>query len=65
VEYGCGTGAGINAGDVVGTMAWNTYRHCEAWYAIMGIGSVCHTLNPRLFVDQLVYIAHHGEPPLP
>jgi len=52
---------GIQAGDVVGTMAWNTYRHMEAWYAIMGMGAVCHTLNPRLFVDQLVYIAHHGE----
>jgi hypothetical protein len=31
-------------------------------YAIMGMGAICHTLNPRLFVDQLVYIAHHGEP---
>ena len=33
-------------------MAWNTYRHMECWYAIMGLGAVCHTLNPRLFAEQ-------------
>ena len=43
------------------TMAWNTGRHIEAWYAIMGIGAVCHTLNPRLFADQLCYIMNHAE----
>jgi acyl-CoA synthetase (AMP-forming)/AMP-acid ligase II len=55
------TKLGVGEGDIVATMAWNTYRHMEAWYGIMGIGAVCHTLNPRLFVDQLVYIANHAE----
>jgi fatty-acyl-CoA synthase len=36
-------------------MAWNNARHLEAWFAIMGMGAVCHTLNPRLFADQLLY----------
>src|SRR5690606_17186513 len=40
---------GIKPGDRVATLAWNTGRHMEAWYGIMGIGAVCHTLNPRLF----------------
>ncbi|HZC17188.1 MAG TPA: AMP-binding protein, partial [Caulobacteraceae bacterium] len=52
---------GIKPGDRVGTLAWNTGRHIEAWYAIMGIGAVCHTLNPRLFADQLCYIMNHAE----
>src|SRR5262245_56836233 len=51
----------LREGDVAATLAWNTYRHMEAWYGLMGIGAVCHTLNPRLFVDQLVYIANHAE----
>jgi len=52
---------GVNRGDVVATLAWNTYRHVEAWYGIMGLGAVCHTLNPRLFPEQLIYIANHAE----
>jgi fatty-acyl-CoA synthase len=52
---------GIKTGDRVATLAWNTGRHIEAWYAIMGIGAVCHTLNPRLFADQLCYIINHAE----
>ncbi|MGI9480914.1 MAG: long-chain-fatty-acid--CoA ligase [Hyphomicrobiales bacterium] len=52
---------GIEEGDVVGTMAWNGYRHMETWYAIMGIGAVVHTLNPRLFKEQLTYIINHAE----
>ena len=40
---------GIKPGDRVATLAWNTGNHIEAWYGIMGIGAVCHTLNPRLF----------------
>jgi fatty-acyl-CoA synthase len=52
---------GTKPGDRVGTLAWNTARHIEAWYAIMGIGAVCHTLNPRLFADQLCYIMNHAE----
>ncbi|WP_029030575.1 long-chain-fatty-acid--CoA ligase [Salinarimonas rosea] len=52
---------GIRAGDRVGTMAWNTALHLETWYGITGIGAVYHTLNPRLFEDQIVYIAGHAE----
>ncbi|HWD29062.1 MAG TPA: 3-(methylthio)propionyl-CoA ligase [Rhizomicrobium sp.] len=52
---------GIKAGDRVATLAWNTWRHIETWYGIAGIGAVYHTLNPRLFPDQLVYIANHAE----
>ncbi len=52
---------GVGKGQVVGTLAWNTHRHFEAWYAIMGAGGVCHTLNPRLFAEQLVYIINHAE----
>ncbi len=53
-------GFGIQPGDRVATLAWNSARHIEAWYAIMGIGAVCHTLNPRLFADQLCYIINHA-----
>jgi 3-(methylthio)propionyl---CoA ligase len=55
------TALGVRAGSRVATMAWNTDRHMEAWYGIMGMGAVCHTLNPRLFADQLVYIVNHAE----
>ncbi|MFL5298427.1 MAG: long-chain-fatty-acid--CoA ligase [Phenylobacterium sp.] len=54
-------GLGVRPGDRVATLAWNTARHIEAWYAIMGMGAVCHTLNPRLFADQLCYIINHAE----
>jgi fatty-acyl-CoA synthase len=54
-------GLGVKTGDRVATLAWNSGRHMEAWYAIMGIGAVCHTLNPRLFPDQLCYIIGHAE----
>jgi fatty-acyl-CoA synthase len=53
-------GWGIGVGDRIGTLAWNTGNHIETWYGIMGIGAVCHTLNPRLFPEQLVYIINHG-----
>lgn len=52
---------GIGLGDRVATMAWNTDRHVETWFGIMGLGAICHTLNPRLFADQLVYIINHAE----
>jgi acyl-CoA synthetase (AMP-forming)/AMP-acid ligase II len=52
---------GVRESDVVATLAWNTYRHMEIWYGIMGLGAVCHTLNPRLFPEQLVYIINHAE----
>ncbi len=52
---------GVKPGDRIATLAWNTGRHMEAWYGIMGIGAVCHTLNPRLFPEQLIYIINHAE----
>ncbi|MDB5425220.1 MAG: medium-chain-fatty-acid--CoA ligase [Phenylobacterium sp.] len=52
---------GVQPGDRIATLAWNTGRHIEAWYAIMGMGAVCHTLNPRLFAEQLCYIINHAE----
>jgi acyl-CoA synthetase (AMP-forming)/AMP-acid ligase II len=51
----------IREGDRVATLAWNTWRHLEAWYGITGVGAVYHTINPRLFEDQIVYIANHAE----
>jgi fatty-acyl-CoA synthase len=51
---------GVGVGDRVGTLAWNTWRHLEAWYGITGLGAVYHTLNPRLFPDQIAWIANHG-----
>ncbi len=55
------SGLGIKKGDIIGTMAWNGYRHMELWYGAMGLGAVVHTLNPRLFPEQLVYIINHAE----
>ena len=52
---------GIRRGDRVATLAWNTYRHVEAWYGISGMGAVTHTVNPRLFGEQIVYIINHAE----
>jgi fatty-acyl-CoA synthase len=52
---------GIKLGDRVATLAWNTWRHLEAWYGIVGIGAVYHTVNPRLFPDQIVWIINHAE----
>ncbi len=52
---------GMKQGDRIGTMAWNTWRHLECWYAIGGSGAVCHTLNPRLFADQIDFIVNHAE----
>ena len=47
---------GVRPGDRIATLAWNTWRHLEVWYGIMGIGAVCHTLNPRLHPDQICWI---------
>ena len=52
---------GVKAGDRIATMAWNTERHVESWFGIMGLGAICHTLNPRLFAEQLDYIVNHAE----
>jgi acyl-CoA synthetase (AMP-forming)/AMP-acid ligase II len=53
-------GLGVKPGDRVATLAWNGYRHFELYYAISGIGAVCHTINPRLFPEQITYIANHA-----
>ncbi len=52
---------GIKLGDRVATLAWNTWRHLEAWYGIMGIGALYHTINPRLFPDQIAWIVNDAE----
>ena len=51
---------GVAFGDRVATLAWNTQAHVEAWYAIMGMGAICHTLNPRLTGSQLGVMAAQG-----
>jgi 3-(methylthio)propionyl---CoA ligase len=52
---------GIKLGDRVATLAWNTWRHLECWYGIVGIGAIYHTVNPRLFPDQIVWIVNHAQ----
>ncbi len=52
---------GVKQGDRIGTLAWNTHRHMEVYYAVAGMGAVCHTINPRLFPEQITYIANHAE----
>ena len=52
---------GARPGDRVGSLAWNTHRHFEMFYGVSGTGAVLHTINPRLFPDQLVYIINHAE----
>lgn len=52
---------GVTEGDRVATLAWNGYRHFELYYGIAGIGGVCHTINPRLSAEQMIYIVNHAE----
>ncbi|MCP5089375.1 MAG: long-chain-fatty-acid--CoA ligase [Gammaproteobacteria bacterium] len=52
---------GLEHGDRVATIAWNDYRHLEVYYGVSGAGYVCHTINPRLFPEQLVFIINHAE----
>jgi 3-(methylthio)propionyl---CoA ligase len=52
---------GVTLGDRVATLAWNTWRHLEAWYGILGIGAIYHTINPRLFPEQITWIVNHAE----
>lgn len=52
---------GVRPGDRVATLAWNGYRHLELYYAVSGIGAVCHTINPRLFPDQIAWIVTHAD----
>ena len=53
--------AGIKPGDRIATLAWNDYRHLELYYAVSCMGAVLHTINPRLFPEQLEYIVNHAE----
>ena len=53
---------GVKPGDRVATLAWNTHRHFELFYAAPGIGAVLNTVNPRLFDEQIVFILNHAEP---
>ena len=55
------TKLGLEQGDRVATIAWNDYRHLEIYYGVSGMGYVCHTINPRLFPEQLVFIINHAE----
>src|SRR5512140_1287009 len=52
---------GVRPGDRVATRAWNGYRHFELYYAVSGMGSVIHTVNPWLFPEQVAYIVNHAE----
>jgi 3-(methylthio)propionyl---CoA ligase len=52
---------GVQPGERVATLAWCGYRHLEAYYGTTGFGSVCHTINPRLFPEQIAYIINHAD----
>jgi len=52
---------GIEPGQACGTIAWNNRRHLEIYFGVAGAGMVCHTINPRLFPEQLIYIINHAE----
>ncbi len=52
---------GVGAGDRVATLAWNGFRHLELYFGVTGSGSILHTVNPRLFPEQLTYIIEHAE----
>ncbi|MFP1681515.1 long-chain-fatty-acid--CoA ligase [Alloalcanivorax sp. C16-1] len=54
-------GLGLERSDRVATLAWNNHRHLEIYFGVSGAGMVCHTINPRLFPEQLVYIFNHAE----
>jgi fatty-acyl-CoA synthase len=53
--------AGVVQGERIGTLGWNTHRHFEVYFAVSGMGAVCHTINPRLFPEQIAYIINHAE----
>jgi fatty-acyl-CoA synthase len=52
---------GVQPGEIIGCMAWNTARHMEVWYGVPGAGAVLHSLNPRLSREQLLYVINHAE----
>ena len=55
------TALGVVNGDRIASLAWNGYRHMEMYFGVSGIGAVLHTINPRLFPEQIEYIANHAE----
>jgi fatty-acyl-CoA synthase len=52
---------GVERGDRIGTLAWNGYRHVEIYFGVSGMGAICHTINPRLFPEQIAFIINHAE----
>jgi len=52
---------GVGQGERIATLAWNGYRHMELYFGVSGMGAVLHTINPRLFPEQITYIANHAE----
>jgi len=52
---------GMKIGDRAATLAWNTWRHMEVWYGLLGVGCVYHTVNPRLFPEQIAWLMNHAE----
>jgi acyl-CoA synthetase (AMP-forming)/AMP-acid ligase II len=55
------TALGVVPGERIATLAWNGYRHMELYYGVSGMGAVLHTINPRLFPEQIEYIVNHAE----
>ncbi len=55
------TRLGVTEGERIATIAWNGYRHFELYFGVSGMGAVCHTINPRLFHEQIVYVINHAE----
>src|SRR5579863_8788340 len=53
--------SGVHSGDRIATLGWNTDRHMEVWYGVMGAGAICHTVNPRLYPEQIGYIIRHAQ----
>jgi len=53
--------AGVVRGDCVASLAWNTHRHLEYYYGVAGMGAICHTINPRLFLEQIQFIVEHAQ----
>ncbi len=59
------TALGVKPGDRIATLAWNGYRHLELYYGVSGMGAVLHTINPRLFPEQIAYIVEPRRGPVP
>ncbi|MCC6868094.1 MAG: long-chain-fatty-acid--CoA ligase [Burkholderiales bacterium] len=55
------TALGVRAGERIGTLAWNGFRHMELYFGVSGMGAVLHTINPRLFPEQIAYIVDHAD----